>query len=317
MSLYAFGVNPQFYHTQSAVAVSEDGITWQALATPFEVHESCMSAAHNSGSGDWVASSSSGSLSHTTDPTVAWQSYVMNNSFTNLRKVICNNGRFIAVGTRKDPTTNQEVAVIQTSTSGEDESAWDINSLSSYDHSGLTDVFVLQGNQLMAVGYRDGMADHLVLRSLDNGVTWSELVLMGITGPIWCGTVQNTQVWLGGQGVIFTNPNWNSSNLYSSSLSLKVMNKIKPITKLATINTSVVACQSDQIWFTHTGYDWQAVREEGHTFTSAVQFGSLAYLGVSSLLNQYTGFTTHLDHSMPVQLTGINMGVQPYEFLTV
>lgn len=319
MALYAFGVDPLFYHTQSAVARSEDGITWSRLSAPFEVHEACVSAAHNSVTGDWVASSGGGSLSHTVDPTTTWQSYTMNNTFTNLRKVISNNGRFIAVGTRKDPATNQEVAVVHTSSTGVDEAAWSINSLSSYDHSGLTDVIHLGGDQLMAVGYKSGMTNYLALRSLDNGVTWSELVLSGVAGPIWCGAVQGTQIWLGGQGVIFTNLNWSTSNVYSSSLSLKVQNKIKPITKLTNVGTAVVSCQSDQIWFTRTGYDWQAVREEGYTFTSCTQFESQVFLGVSSLLNQYTGFTTTNlgSDAEVVVLSGVNLGVQAFEYVTV
>ena len=319
MALYAFGVDPLFYHTQSAVATSEDGTTWSRLSAPFAVHEGCVSAAHNIITGDWVASSGGGSLSHTLDPTTTWQSYTMNNAFTNLRKVISNNGRFIAVGTRKDPTTNQEVAVVQTSTSGEDELSWSINSLSAYDHSGLTDVIHLGGDQLMAVGYRSGMNNYLALRSLDNGLTWSELVFMGVSGPLWCGAVQGTQIWLGGQGRIFTNLNWSMSNMYSSSLSLKVMNKTKPITKLTNVGTAVVACQSDQIWHTSSGFDWQAVREEGFTFTSCAQFESQVFLGVSSLLNQYTGFTTTNlgSDAEAVVLTGVNLGVQAFEYLTV
>jgi hypothetical protein len=319
MALYAFGVDPLFYHTQSAVTTSEDGITWSRLSAPFEVHEGCVSAAHNAVTGDWVASNGGGSLSHTVDPTTTWQSYTMLNTFTNLRKVISNNGRFIAVGTRKDPTTNQEVAVVQTSTSGEDELAWSINSLSEYDHSGLTDVIHLGGDQLMAVGYKSGMTNYLALRSLDNGVTWSELFFLGVSGPIWCGVVQGTQIWLGGQGVIFTNLNWSTGGTYRSSLPLRAMNKAKPITKITNVGTAVVACQSDQIWYTRTGYDWQSVRAEGYTFISAAQFESLVFLGVSSLLNQYTAFTTTnlATSNEPVTLTGVNIGVQVFEYLTV
>ena len=319
MALYAFGVDPLFYHTQSAVTTSEDGITWSRLSAPFEVHEACVSAAHNTVTGDWLATSGGGSLSHTVDPTTTWQSYTMNNTFTNLRKVISNNGRFIAVGTRKDPITNQEVAVIQTSTSGEDELAWSINSLSTYDHSGLTDVFHVNGDQLMAVGYGTGMASPLALRSLDNGVTWSELVLTGVTGPIWCGAVQGTQIWLGGQGIIFTNSNWSTGNTYSSSLPLRAMNKAKPITKITNVGTAVVACQSDQIWYTRTGYDWLSARVEGYTFISAALWDSTVFLGASSLLNQYSAFTTTNLATLnePVTLTGVNIGVQVFEYLAV
>lgn len=352
-ALYAFGNNPLYYFSQSGISISTTGNTddfVQSAYNPFAVHSACVGAAYNDlpTTPTWLAVSNKGEIAYSTDLSQPWLKYYLNGGLVNIRRIILNLGRYIIVGAKKDPHTLAEQAVVYTTALGSQSTDWYQAYASVNTHSMLMDI-VAVGNILIAVGYTNGRMLPLILTSENNGLNWQESTVDTniIQGALYSVAVAgyavdqtptaNTRLYLGGDGSMSLF-DFTTQTFYSLADQFLIDGQKKPIYRIVSNNTytitgiktyNIIALQSSRLYYTANLFDWHRLNAPGYTFTSALwcDLDSIPkwYLGVESMLNQYTGFTIDTlvvsvsdgGYQIPANpvLVGFNNGIQTQEFV--
>lgn len=349
-SLYAFGNNPLYYFSQSGVSASTTGIAddfVQLAHMPFAVHSACVGAAYNNVpvTDTWIAVSNKGEIGYSTDLAGSWTNYYLDNGLVNIRRIILNQGRYIVIGAKKDPVTLSEKAVVYTTALGNQANDWYKAYESTDNHSMLFDCVAL-ADTLISVGYKNGRLAPLILFSSDNGSNWTESTVdtSVIQGALYSVVIAGDalgqsptagyRLYLGGDGAISLF-DFTSQTFYSLSDQFIVDGQKRPIYRMLANNSiqesqittyNIVALQSNRVYYTANLFDWDSVQAPGYNFTSVAWCDLTSdpkwYLGVESMLNQYTGFTISTvpqsgGYQIPsnASLVGYNNGIQTHEFV--
>lgn len=351
-ALYAFGNNPGYYFSQSGISVSVTGNTNDFVGlthTPFQVHSACVGAAYNPVADTWIAVSNKGEIAYSDNLTEPWSTYYLSNKFVNIRRIIANQGRYVLVGAIKDPVSLSEKAVIFTTALGGNANQWYQAYTNTNSHSMILDITVVPSSSnlpstLIASGYNNGGLLPLLLISTDNGLNWSQVELdpniikgtiysVAVAGdPLNATQAGSVKLYLGGTSSISV-VDFSTNHLYLLSDQFFINGKSKPIYRIVANNSlglsgittqSLIALQSNNIYFSNNLFDWHSVQTPGYTLISAVwtdlQDAGTWYFGVESMLNQYTGFTMSAPAGLPLptnpQLVGYNNQIQAQEFVT-
>ena len=334
---YALGADPLAYFSKSKICrTQDDGATWTSLPAPFVAHRNVVSAALGQVGADyhWIALSNGGdasisvvsAMSPNLDPQT-WCDYSFVAPAWQLNKVIYSNtsSSFVAVGFEKDYTTLAEQAVIVQTNTGYDSSTW----AKTYQHmdtySGLYDVAQLDSQNWFAVGYTQNFAAPLMLWSSD-ALTWTPVTLPPeVNSPLYSVVTEPTTgtVRISGNGFVSTTV-WQGifGSSWVTNTRLLRNGQAKSITSLVnTVGTGTItgmALSGDTIFWSQNEYDYTGVTVAGYTFKSAYWDGTKWYFGVTSRLNQFTGFFgTFTQEANPrLELSGFNNGVHAYSWIS-
>lgn len=329
-ALYGFGTNPLYYYNQSGVVQTPLGDPNQFVQlsyNPFTVHSSCVGAAFNPvpATDTWIAASNTGEIAYTTNTAGAWTRYRITNGATtpllNIQRIICHQGVYILVGAEKDPDTLQEYAVVYTTALGNAANTWYNAYKSTDNHSMILDVTpVANTTVLVAVGYKQGMQNPLILISSTGGLAWQEqsvdtnLIQGAIYSVAIAGNTINVaptdtiKLYLGGRGWMAV-LDFGTNQYYLLGEQFSSHHQRKPITRIVALNTyvspspgviqiitsNIVALQGPRIYITSNLFDWSFREHLGYSFISAIysdlDLQGTWYFGSASTLNQYNLWT--------------------------
>lgn len=323
--LYAWGSDPNLFYSSPLAASSPDGITWTRLpGIPFAGETTSCALAAKSPAGIWLVTNNTGNFSTSSDM-IQWTTITEPNppwmiqDLTITTTSVTNN--FLVAGMIKDPITFNEQAFVAVSPA-QSQPEWTICYQGEFD-SIIHGITVVDPNNWIAVGSTAAGASPLLILTQDAGQTWENLspppaaLAPGAVLYVW---YDGLNIWCGGNSW-FANAAWSADTVPTiTNLPWSVNNLPKAaVTKIGSFEidsatTAYIVLAGSTVWYSFNNTDWQSVSQPGYQFVSFTVFANSAlsqnqlYLGVSSLLNQYSAFVGDLK-SKGMTLVGINNGV--------
>lgn len=275
--LYVMGAQAINYFSKCGVTRTSDLATFQPQSTPDAPFTHVQSVARSTG-GQVIMSTNAGSMITTTD-FQTYSVYDLDAKSSQFQNVTWNQG-FVAVGFKRDGVL-QEQAHVWRSDSAFDQYSWPSAFIMQDAYSAFTNVTTVLGNQLMAVGYANGLSTSLLVSGSYAGV-WDQIDLpANVHGGLWSVASDGVRIWIGGKGWVAQASLSNLSSWTRTELTTRCA-----VTHLEYHAGQVWAVAGDTMFTSANGYDYTATQFPGRTLTVTHVHDGGIILGSHSLLTQ-------------------------------
>jgi len=265
------------YFSKPGITRTNDLITFDAQPTPNVPFTHVQSAARSQ-SGQVIMSTNSGSMI-TTQDFQTYSVYDLDAKASQFQKVTWNQG-FVAVGFKRDQLL-QEQAHVWISDSAFDQYSWPAAFIMQDAYSAFTNVSTITGDQLITVGYTNGLSTSLLVSGSYAGV-WDQIDLPAhVQGGLWSVASDGVRIWIGGRGwvaqaTINDLTSWTRTDLDTLSTVTHIQHHAGQVWLVA----------GDRMFQSSNGYDYVSEQIAGRTLTVTHVHDDQLIVGSHSLLTQ-------------------------------
>lgn len=300
-NIWCIGKRYEYLKTNTAVASSIDGQSWETFSNPFDPPINGSSICYHNGA--IVALSTSGDVSYSNNG-ITWikgsvgvDGFCTTGSISTSRITACGRRHYIKDQDGYESTT--ETAQIFDSSTGMPET-WAITFSSGDTPSGFRNIKYFDsadiGNNILTqvcVVVGDRFTKPYALYSLDYAQTWTEISIdPDLDDPFFdIEYNSDTREWYfstGGMIAIASNlisPTWTGTEIFSADY--------KPVTKIKlNPQKEIVALNGNTLYFSSNLINWIPFTETGYQWRSVEWFDNQWLVGAESLMTQYTFWTS-------------------------